>query len=398
MSIVYEFKAIINKHQALKIDGAIRITQFLRNKCLRFWMDNRNIKPYDLNKHTAVLAKEFKFADKLNSMARQAAAERTAFAIYRFFDNCKTRKPGKKGYPKFQNNCRSVEYKTCGWKLSQDRKYISFTDKCNIGKIKLKGTYDLHFYSYEQIKRVRIVKRVDGYYIQFCLDVNRNIKTEPTGKTIGLDVGLNYFYTDNEGNQIENPRYLRKSEKALKRLQRQVSNKKKGSSNRKKACKKLGKKHLKVQRQRQDFAVKLARCVVLSNDFLAYEDLKVKNMVRNTKLAKSINDVSWSLFTRWLKYFSNIFGKVAIAVPPFFTSQECSSCGEIVKKSLSVRTHICNCGCVLDRDENAAKNILAKGLKLTGYLTNTDGQSEINASGQINLCQLSESLIGKLAG
>ena len=258
----------------------------------------------------------------------------------------------------------------------------------------MKGTYDLHFYQLKQIKRVRIIKRSDGYYIQFCIDAERNVETSPTGKTIGLDVGLNHFYTDNEGNKVENPRYLRKSEKTLKRLQRRVSSKKKGSNNRKKACKKLGKKHLKVQRQRKDHAVKLARCVVMSNDFVAFEELKVRNMVRNKRIAKSISDASWSLFTEWLRYFGNVFSKVVVAVPPQYTSQNCSSCGETVKKCLSVRTHICKCGCVLDRDENAAKNILALGLKLTNFLIeNTVGQTEINASGQINLCLVNESLL-----
>lgn len=396
--VIYEFKAVINKQQMVAIDEAIRITQFIRNKCLRFWMDNQNVKPYDLNKYTAVLANEFPKADKLNSMARQAAAERVAFAIKRFFDNCKAKIPGRKGYPQFQKNNRSVEYKTCGWKLSVDRKYVTFTDKCNIGKVKLKGTYDLHFYQLKQIKRVRIVRRADGYYIQFCVDAERNIDLQPTGKTIGIDVGLNYFLTDNEGNQVENPRYLRKSEKALKRLQRLVSKKQKGSNNRKKAIKRLGRKHLKVSRQRKDHAVKLARCVVMSNDLVAYEELKVRNMVRNSKLAKSISDASWSLFTQWLMYFGKVFGKVVVAVPPNFTSQDCSDCGETVKKSLSVRTHICKCGCVLDRDENAARNILVLGLKLTGYLTNTSGREEINALGQNNLCLVSESLQDKLAG
>jgi len=113
--IVFEFKASGKKEQYTKIDEAIRITKFLRNKCLRFWMDNRKVNSYDLNKYTAVLANEFAFADKLNSQARQAAAERTALAINRFFANCKAKKPGKKGYPKFQKICRSVEYKTTGW-------------------------------------------------------------------------------------------------------------------------------------------------------------------------------------------------------------------------------------------------------------------------------------------
>jgi len=397
--IVYEFKAKGKPHQFQKIDEAIRVTQFIRNKCLRFWLDNKNVKAFDLNKYTAVLANEFEFADKLNSMARQAAAERTAFAIKRFFDNCKSKKAGKKGYPKFQKNNRSVEYKTCGWKLSEDRKYITFTDKCKIGQLKLIGTYDLHYYQLNQIRRVRLIRRSDGYYVQFCIEAQRNIDITPTGKTIGIDVGLAAFYTDSEGNKVEKPRYLKKSEKALKRLQKAVSRKKKGSNNRKKAINKLGRKHLKISRQRKDFAVKQALCVIKSNDFVAIEDLAVRNLVKNHKLAKSISDVSWSLFAQWLKYFAQVYGRIVVAVPPQYTSQDCSSCGNRIKKSLSERTHICQCGCVLDRDENAAINILNKGLKQAGYqLQNTLGTREINALGQTDLCVVSVSLQDKLTG
>ncbi|MGA9381340.1 MAG: transposase, partial [Phormidium sp.] len=126
------------------------------------------------------------------------------------------------------------------------------------------GTHDLHFYQIEQIQRVRLVKRADGYYCQFCISVDVKQTLEPTGRNIGLDVGLNHFYTDSEGNKVDNPRYLRKSERRLKRAQRQVSKKVKGSNNRKRAINRLGRQHLKVSRQRKDFAVKTARCVVMS--------------------------------------------------------------------------------------------------------------------------------------
>lgn len=383
--IVLEFKLKGRGEQFRVVDEAIRTAQFVRNKCLRFWMDNQGVKPYDLNKHCAILAKEYEWANKLNSQARQASAERAAFAIQRFYANCKAKKPGKKGYPKFQKNNRSVEYKTTGWRLDDDRKHITFTDKFNAGRFKLIGTWDLHFYQIEQIKRVRIVRRSDGYYSQFCIEAERNIDSQPTKRTVGLDVGLNYFYTDSDGNTVENPRHLRKSEKALKRLQRRVSKKKKGSNSHKKAINKLGRKHLKVQRQRKDFAVKLALCVVKSNDFVAYEDLQVRNMVKNRKLAKSISDAAWSQFAQWLQYFGKVYGKVVVAVPPQYTTQDCSQCGKLVKKSLSVRTHICKCGCVLDRDWNAAINILNKGLRLTGYQLSTVGQTETNAWGQTDL-------------
>jgi putative transposase len=149
--------------------------------------------------------------------------------------------------------------------------------------------------------------------------------------------------------------------------QKRVSKRVKGLNNRRKARQILGKRHLKISRQRKDHAIKLARCVITSNDVVAYEDLSIKNMVRNHCLAKSINDASWYQFRVWLEYFGRVFGKIIIAVTPNETSQECSQCGTVVKKGLSTRTHVCQCGCVLDRDHNAARNILSRGLSTVGH-------------------------------
>lgn len=379
--LVLEFKAYGKASQCQSIDEAIRTVQFIRNKSIRLWMDGQAKSWVDLSRHCALLAKEFSFANKLNSMARQAAAERAWAAISRFFENCKKGLPGKKGFPQFQKDCRSVEYKTSGWRLADDRKSITFTDKNEIGRLKLKGTRDLHFYQPGQIKRVRLVKRADGYYVQFCIQVERTERIEPSGNAVGLDVGLKEFYTDSNGTMVENPRFLRKGEQVLKRSQRRVSRKTKGSSNRRKARVILGKRHLKISRQRKDHAVKLARCVITSNDVVAYEDLRIKNMVKNHCLAKSINDASWYQFRVWLEHFGKVFGKITIAVPPHYTSQECSSCGVMVKKSLSVRTHTCECGCELDRDHNAARNILTRGLGTVGH-TGTFMRDMSNASGE----------------
>lgn len=380
--LVFEFKTYGKLSQFAAIDEAIRTAQFVRNSCLRHWIDNPKMNKYDLNKYCAVLAASFPFADELNSQARQASAERAWSAISRFYENCKKETPGKKGYPQFQRDCHSVEYKSSGWKLAEDRKSIKFTDKKGIGQLKLKGTRDLHFYQISQIKRVRLVKRADGVYVQFCIDVNRTENTEPSGSTIGLDVGLKEYYTDSNGVTIENPKFLRQGEKVLKRCQRRVSKKVKGSKNRGKARQALGKRHLKISRQRKDHAIKLARCVVQSNDLIAYEDLRIKNMVKNHCLAKSINDASWYQFRVWLEYFGKVFEKVTIAVNPQYTSQECSSCGAIVKKTLSTRTHVCQCGCVMDRDFNAARNILSRGLSTVGH-TGTFGLDPSNALGEL---------------
>ncbi|KOP26240.1 transposase [Hapalosiphon sp. MRB220] len=391
--LVLEAKLKGKQSQYNSIDEAIRTVLFVRNKALRHWMDNKDVGKNDIQKLCAVLAKEFDFANKLNSMARQASADRAWLAIKRFYDNCKAKKPNKKGFPRFKKRGHSVEYKTTGYKLSADRKYIIFSDGFNIGKLKLIGTRDLSFYSVKQIKRVRIVKRADGYYCQFCVDFERKEKHQHNGNQIGIDVGLEFFYTDSEGRTIENPRLLRKSEKSLKRKQRRVSKSKKGSSNRRKAVNKLAKKHLKVSRQRKDFAVKTARTLVQSNDLVVYEDLQVKNMVKNHHLAKSISDASWSLFTDWMDYYAKVFDTWAIAVAPHYTSQDCSVCGTRVKKSLSTRTHKCNeCGTVMHRDHNAAIIILNKGLK------STVGHTESNACGQNDLYLGGETPLDKLAG
>jgi len=268
--LVFEFKTYGKAVQFEAVDQAIRTTQFIRNKAIRLWMDGQTKSWIELSRHCALLAKEFWFANNLNSMARQAAAERAWAAISRFYDNCKKKTTGNKGFPQFQQNCRSAEYKTSGWKLALDRKSITFTDKNGIGRLKLKGTRDLHFYSIDQIKRVRLVKRADGYYVQFCIQVERTETIKPTHQTIGLDVGLESFYTDSLENEVENPRFYRTGEKKVKRSQRLVSRKVKGSSNRHKARIRLGKVHLKISRQRKDFAVKLARCVISSNDVVVY--------------------------------------------------------------------------------------------------------------------------------
>lgn len=378
--LVFEFKAYGKLHQFDAVDEALRTVQFIRNKALRFWMDGNGKTQYDLNKYCAVLASQFPFCNELNSMARQASAERAWSAIVKFYDNCKKQIPGKKGFPQFQKDNRSVEYKSTGWKLAESRKSITFTDKKGIGTLKLKGTRDLHFYQSDQIKRVRLVKRADGYYVQFCVSVNRTELAEPSGTAIGLDVGLNDFYTDSKNQIIKNPRFLRIGERRLKMAQRRVSKRIKGSKNRGKARQILGKRHLKISRQRKDHAIKLARCVITSNDVVAYEDLRIKNMVKNHCLAKSINDASWYQFRVWLEYFGKVFGKITVAVTAAGTSQECSGCGTVIKKTLSTRTHICRCGCVLNRDHNAARNILSRGLATVGH-TGSYGLEPCNAWG-----------------
>jgi putative transposase len=375
--LVLEYKVKGKQHQYNAIDDAIRTTQFIRNKVIRYWMDaprELKIDKFALNKYSTELRSYFPFAAELNSMAVQSAAERGWSAISRFYDNCKSKKSGKKGYPRFQKDCRSVEYKTSGWKLHKTKRRITFTDKKGIGELKLLGKWDIQSYELKDIKRVRLIRRSDGYYAQFCIGIDVVDIQPRTGVDIGLDVGIESFYTDSNGHHEPNPKFLRKAEKSIKHSQRRIYKKVKGSSGRKKARKVYAKKHLKVSRQRIEHAKKIARNVCKSNDLVAYEDLRVSNMVKNHCLAKSISDASWYLFRQWIEYFAVKFDKITIAVAPHYTSQKCSSCGVIVKKSLSTRTHKCSCGCELHRDTNAAVNIL-------NLAKNRGGHPQINATG-----------------
>src|SRR5437016_141719 len=231
--LIYEYKVAGTKAQYAAIDEAIRIVQFIRNKCLRLWMDTRGTNRNDLQCSCAVQAREYPFVTRLNSQARQASADRAWCAISRFYENCRTHKPGKKGYPKFQHDNRSVEYKTTGWKLDTAGKHITFSDGCGIGRLRLVGNpkQQIEAFPTKQIKRVRLVHRADGYYVQFGVQAERKIEHVSTGRVVGIDMGIKVFYADSDGQTVENPRHYRKAEKQLKRLHRQVSRKQKKSQN-----------------------------------------------------------------------------------------------------------------------------------------------------------------------
>jgi putative transposase len=392
--LVLEYKVKGKQQQYRAIDEAIRTTQFIRNKAIRYWIDapkEQKVDKIALNNYSTTLRKEFGFVKELNSMACQAATERAWGAIDRFYSNCKSRKPGKKGFPRFQKDNRSVEYKTSGWSLHPTKRRITFTDKKGIGEVKLLGKWDIHTYPVKSIKRVRLVRKADGYYCQFAVDIEVRTKPRTSNGEIGLDVGLEFFYSDSNGHHEENPRFLRKAEKAIKHAQRQIYKKEKGKNQRRKARQRYARKHLRVNRQRNEHAKRIARNVCKLNSLVAYENLNVKGMVKNHCLAKSINDVAWTLLRRWLEYFAVKFGTTVVAVNPRMTSQKCSDCGTIVKKYLSTRTHKCACGSCLHRDVNAAINILNLARQAR------DGQSRSNATGVGTATLLGASLVEQVA-
>jgi len=266
------------------------------------------------------------------------------------------------GYPRFHGRTRynSFTYKEVGNGARLDNGFLVLS---KIGRLAVRWSRPIE----GTPKTVTVSREADGYYVCFsCADVPVQ-PLAPTDQETGIDVGLASFATLSNGEHVFNPRHHRKAERRLKTAQRCVCRRKKGSHRRRKAVALLAKAHLKVQRQRADFHHKEALKLVHQHDTIYLEDLQVANMVRNHRLAKSIADASWAQFRAILEAKAAYAGRRVVAAPPAYTSQDCSGCGKRVLKSLSVRTHVCPfCGLVLDRDENAAKNIERAGQALRG--------------------------------
>src|SRR5262249_17490229 len=209
------------------------------------------------------------------------------------------------------------------------------------------------------IKTVTVSKEAGGWYVCFsCADVPTQ-PLLPTGRETGIDVGLKVFLITAEGEAVENPRHYRRGEKQLAKAQQRLSRRKKRSKRWYKAARLVAKQHQKVCRQRRDFHHKTALWLVRAYDVLYLEDLRVANFVRNRRPSQSSSDAGGAAFGTTLAYKAACAGKQVVVVDPAYTSQDCSGCGARVQKSLSVRTHVCPfCGLVLDRDQNAARNIL----------------------------------------
>jgi putative transposase len=220
-------------------------------------------------------------------------------------------------------------------------------------------------------KTAHLVLRADGHwYALIVCELTPQTEHEQNAcahPDIGIDVGLKVFLADSEGNTVANPRYYRTAQKTLRRKQRTMCRRKKGSHRRRKAAKTTAKTHLKISRQRRDFHFKVAKSYADRYHHIVVEDLIVSNMVKNHSLSKSIHDAGWSQFLDILSVKAASAGHAVIRVNPHFTSQKCHHCGEIVQKTLSVRTHVCpSCGSIEDRDVNAAKNILQAGALPSG--------------------------------
>lgn len=285
----------------------------------------------------------------------------------------------KPGYPRFQGRNRydSFTYPDAsGWKREEKHLVLS-----KIGSMRMRGSKKQPLTG--TIKTLTIKREGQHWYASFICEVEAPEKLPASYEDTGIDLGVTHFAALSNGEFIEPPKYYRKAEKRLKKLQEALSRKKRGSNRRKKAVQAVARAHRKVRNQRIDFAHKASRQIVNRYQVIALENLQAANLVKRPKpkqdengkylpnrasaksgLNKSIHDAGWSMFTSYLRYKAECAGRSVVFVNPKYTSQICSGCGSTAKKDLSERWHSCECGCELDRDTNAAINILRLGRSL----------------------------------
>ena len=317
---------------------------------------------YDNIKELTQLKKELTWLKKVDSQALQQSLINLDSAYRNFFRRVK--QGTTPGFPKFKKKSSEQSYKTVN---------------CNQIPVPIKNNKirlpKLGYVKVKQDRRIMgtwtsmTVRRTASmkYFVSVCCKDVPVEEFEKVGSVVGIDLGLKDFVITSNGDKVPNPRYLKESERKLRRLQRQHSKKKKGSKNREKSRVKLARQHERVVNQRKDFLHKLTTDLVKSHDVVCCESLNVKGMVRNHNLSKSVSDASWSEFVKQLSYKCEWYGKTLSQVDTFYpSSQLCHVCGYQNKevKSLSVRKWTCpNCGTRHDRDVNAAQNILQEGIR-----------------------------------
>lgn len=318
------------------------------NKVSIFYYDQINQLP-DIKKVRSDVAEVY-------GQVLQNVLNRVKRSFDKFFNRAK--KGEKAGYPRFKSKSRynSFTYTQHGFKLEDDKLTLS-----KIGKVRLHLSRPIE----GKIKTCTIKKEVDGWFIIFSVEENQCRYIPKTNKSVGIDVGIENYATLSTGETISNPKFLIKAERRLKTAQRNVSRKKKGSNNRKKAVVLLRKQYQKIKRQRKDFFHKTSLNLIREYDQIAVENLRIQNMVKNHRLAKSISDAAWGTFILILTNKAEEAGRKVVKVDARHTSQICSGCGSIVVKPLAVRKHKCEtCGLIIHRDHNAAINIKVRAVPL----------------------------------
>ena len=364
MKKTFKYRLLGNRATFAKADGWLMLCQRLYNAGLEqrinaYHQNKGRISCYDQINQLPELKAAFPEYSDVGSQVLQEVLERLDKAYKAFFRRVKT--GNKAGFPRFKGRDRydSFTLKQTGWKL--DGRYLMIR---NVGRFKIRLSRPME----GNIKTVTIRREATGkWYVCFSCDKVPEKKLEPSTDAIGIDVGIKSFLVDSEGNKVENPQYYRQAEKSLRRRQRTLFRRKKGSTGRRKARVLVAKTHEKVRNQRSDFLHKTANHYVKNYGIICVEDLNIRGMVRNHNLAKSISDASWGQFIGLVEYKAEEAGRTLIRIPRFEpSSKKCSECGAINQElRLSDRQWVCqSCGVLHDRDYNAAKNISRAGQAL----------------------------------
>jgi putative transposase len=357
----YKFRLYPTEQQQEKIQSTLERCRMLYNRLL-----DERIHAYKTEGRTLTYGQQANtFSERkqhipalkeVHSQVLQDVARRLDKTYHSFFRRVKNGE--KAGFPRFKPPTRydSFTYPQSGFALDGKRIELS-----KIGHVRIK----LHRQPQGKIKTCTITVKNERYYA--CLSCE--VEAQPLPKTngqVGVDLGVKQLAATSDGHIFVAPNHLRKSEAKLKRQQKAVSRKRRGSGRRRKAVLSLARQHEHVANQRKDYAHQISRKLVDRYDLIAFEDLNVQGMMKNHRLAKSIADAGWNQLVQFVAYKAESAGRQVERVDPRHTSQCCSNpaCQEIVKKTLAERMHHCpHCGTTLDRDVNAAINILARAMR-----------------------------------